>query len=132
MSGFAMRYRRERLTMINRPHGPGLVLARRYPGDEHLRALAIEDWGHVSYSPRQRVEPGIHIPLPPRQQTAQEASFPREVRDALNGVGPSDNHPRGALEHERPQISGRIAAEIDATPPTRRQHGTARIRTRLE
>jgi len=118
--------------MINRPHGPGLVLARRYPGDEHLRALAIEDWGHVSYSPRQRVEPGINIPLPPRQQVAQEASLPRDVRDALNGVGPSENQRRAALEHERSPIAGSISAAIDATPPARRQHGTARIRTRLE
>jgi hypothetical protein len=81
-----MRYRPDSLTTIKRPHGPGLVLARRYPGDEHLRALAVQDWGHASYSPRQQVDPGIDIPVSPREQVGYEASLPRAVRDALNGL----------------------------------------------
>jgi hypothetical protein len=132
VSVFAMRYRRERLTTINRPHGPGLVLARRYPGDEHLRALAIEDWQHVSYSPRQHIKPGINIALSPREQTAHEATLPRDLRDALNGAATPNNQSRRALENAHPQISAPTGGPLEATPAARRQHGIARIRTRLE
>lgn len=127
-----MRYRRERLTTINRPHGPGLVLARRYPGDEHLRALASEDWGHASYSPRQHIEPGIDIPVSPREQTALQATLPRDLRDGLNGAAPPTAQSRRASENAQPPISASPGRPLEATPEARRQHAIARIRTRLE
>jgi hypothetical protein len=81
-----VRYRRDSLTTMKRPDGPGLVLARRYPEDGDLRALVIEQWGHARYSPRQEVDPGIHIPVSAREQVSYEASLPRDVRDGLNGM----------------------------------------------
>lgn len=123
-----MRYRRETITTIRRPHGPGLVLARRYPGDEHLRALAIEHWQHASYSPRQRFETGIHIPLSPREQTAYQSALPPELREALNGALPPNVGSRRALESERRPIPTHSMAPLDATPRARRQHGTVSIR----
>jgi hypothetical protein len=127
-----MTYRRERLTTISRPHGPGLVLARRHPGDEHLRALAVEHWHPVSQSPRRDVQPGINIPLTTREQTVQQATLPREVQDALNGYIREDVSSRRVLEHERPLLADSAAALIETTPQARRQHGASRIRTRLE
>jgi hypothetical protein len=127
----AMSYRRERLTTINRPHGPGLVLARRYPGDEHRRALAIEHWQHASYSPRQHVEPGIDIPVSPREQSALQATLPRDLCDALNGAAPPTAQSRRASETPQPPISVPSVQPLGATPEARRRHGIARIRARL-
>lgn len=126
-----MSYRRERLTTINRPHGPGLVIARRYPKDEQRRALAVEQWGHASYSPRQHVEPGIDIPVSPREQSALQANLPRDVCDALNGV-PHSVQSRRALEMPHPPISAPSVQPIEATPKARRRNGMVRIRTRME
>lgn len=81
--------RRDLLTLIKRRDGPGLALARRYPGDEHLRTLAVEHWGHASHSPREQDDPGIDIPVSPREQVAYEVRLPRSMRDALNGLAPA-------------------------------------------
>ena len=114
-----MRYRRDSLTTIKRPHGPGLVLARRYPGDEHLRALAVEDWGHASYSPRQQLEPGIDIPISAREQVGYEASLRRGVRAALNGLSPILSRSRVHLDVRHANIATRHPGPIDTVSSTR-------------
>lgn len=134
LPGFLMSYRRERLTIINRPQGPGLVLARRYPGDEQRRALAIEQWGQTRYSPRQPVEPGIDIPVSPREQSALQAALPRDLSDALNGAAkqPPTAQSRRSSEKPQPLLPAPSAQPHAATPEARRRHGIARIRSRLE
>lgn len=106
------------------------MLARSYPGDEHLRALAIEHWQPGRASPRQTAEHDINIPLSPREQSVREASLPRELRDALNGASRADARNRRTTQARPARLVTAHLAPLSETTDVRRAHGVTGVRKR--
>lgn len=112
------------IAAIRRPHGPGLILARRHPDDESNRARILERWGWSAHSPRQQPLPTIDTPLSLRETIAVAAHFPRGLRDALNGAATAPHRGRREPRPDPLPSYGHDAVLPPETSPHRRiAHG---------